>query len=167
MNTVLKHWFYRPMAKETDVTDMQELARILLIVLNSSNFLQRIKLQKFQSNMRLNLENKNFCWNFCKQKKKAEPHLFFIWMQICSYHVECSCFSKPDLVLRYQRFLPFLQSYWCRLPLFVSWITSLNPGILQWDFLHLTQSATKLLNKWLYLTHALYKHGYNMTYIWV
>ena len=61
------------MAKETDVTDMQELARILLIVLNSSNFLQRIKLQKFQSNMRLNLENKNFCWNFCKQKKKLNP----------------------------------------------------------------------------------------------
>ena len=57
------------MAKPTDFSDMQVLARILLIVPDSSNFLQRIKLHKFQSNVRSNLENKNFYWSFCKQQK--------------------------------------------------------------------------------------------------
>ena len=64
---------YRPMAKPTDFSDMQVLARILLIVPDSSNFLQRIKLHKFQSNVRSNLENKNFYWSFCKQQKSWIP----------------------------------------------------------------------------------------------
>ena len=75
-------------------------------------------------------------------------------------------FFQPHLALKYQRFLPFLRLYWCRLPLFSSWMISLNPGIVQWCFLYLTHSATELLNKWLHLTHALFKYGYNMTYIW-
>ena len=76
-------------------------------------------------------------------------------------------FFQPHLALRYQRFLPFLRSYWCRLPLFSFWMISVNPGIVQWYFLNLTHSAIKLLNKWLYLTHPLSKHRYNRTYIWV
>ena len=59
MDTVLKHWFHRPMAKRTDLSDMQVLARIYLkllrwrnndnqkIFLNLSNHLQRTKLNKF------------------------------------------------------------------------------------------------------------------------
>ena len=79
--TVLKHWFHRPVAKQTVFSGLQALAHIFLkllrrcsiynqkIVLNMSNFLQKI--HKFQSTMRSNLESKIFCWSFCKRAKKA------------------------------------------------------------------------------------------------
>ena len=166
MNTVLKHWFGRPMAKQTDVTDMQELARILLIVPNSSNFLQRIKFQKFQSNMRLNLENKNFCWSFYKQKKKLNPTFSLSGCKSAVIMLNVVVFPA-----RFGFKVPKISPLSTIILMLFTTICFLNdffkPWNSSWDFLHLTQSATKLLNKWLYLTHALYKHGYNMTYIWV
>ena len=55
MNTVLKHSFDRGIAKRNDFSDLQTLAYIFLkllrrrsIMLNMSGFLQRMKLHKFQ-----------------------------------------------------------------------------------------------------------------------
>ena len=88
--TVLKHWFHRPVAKQTVFSGLQALAHIFLkllrrcsiynqkIVLNMSNFLQKI--HKFQSTMRSNLESKIFCWSFCKRAKKAFQFPPFLYL---------------------------------------------------------------------------------------